>query len=731
LLQLGGELPPHSFIQSLETLWLAPTGAKGFAIRESESQEGSAKCAFILPDIATCPDCLREIFTPGNRRFGYPFTNCTHCGPRFSIISALPYDRANTSMGKFVMCEQCSREYEDPADRRFHAEPNACPNCGPRLEWWGPEGEVLASGDDEAMASAASAIAEGAVVAIKGLGGFHLVVDARSQNAVARLRERKHREEKPFAVMFPGLEAVLAECEVSAMETRLLLSPEAPIVLLRRKKAGSAIAPAIAPLNPFLGALLPYTPLHHLLLRRLGFPIVATSGNRSDEPICTDESEALERLGGIADFFLVHNRPILRHVDDSVARVVLGREMLLRRARGFAPLPIQIASAPETILALGAHLKNTIALSVGEAVFTSQHIGDLQSASALAAHHAATEDLPRLFNARPLTIAADAHPDYLSTRSAIERANAAGARLVSVQHHFAHVLSCMAENQIAPPALGVAWDGTGYGSDGTIWGGEFLVAGGFPEATDRAPSGFKRFAHLRPFSLPGGDAAAKEPRRSALGLLYEICGEAVFERKEILRAFSGPELKTLRGMLRQKLNSPSTTSMGRLFDAVAALLGLGDSSAFEGQTAMRLEWCVPSNAGPPSAAGDSYPFQVREAGGEAPLVLDWAPLVEALLADIASGAPVGSCADKFHNALVEMILQVARRSGQRHIVLTGGCFQNVELLTRAVRRLDQEGFVPVWHQRVPPNDGGIALGQVAAVAMQNEGSFNHQEHEKT
>ncbi|MEI6350649.1 MAG: carbamoyltransferase HypF [Verrucomicrobiota bacterium] len=822
LLRIEPEKPAHSFIQSLESVWLAPVDAVGFEIRESDS--GGAKTAFVLPDIATCPDCLREISDPANRRHGYPFTNCTHCGPRFSIITALPYDRPNTSMHAFTMCEDCRREYADPNDRRFHAQPNACPVCGPQLEWWNPKGELLAS-REQALAAAAAAIEVGAIVAVKGLGGFHLVVDARNPQAVERLRAAKHREEKPFAVMAASLELVRNECEVSGLEERLMRSPDAPIVLLRRHGRGNGIAQAVAPGNPLLGVMLPYTPLHHLLLARLGFPIVATSGNRSDEPICIDETEALERLNGIAEFFLVHNRPIVRPVDDSVARVILGRELLLRRARGYAPLPVQLTAPPQATLAAGAHLKNTIALSAGNSVFLSQHLGDLETAPAYAAFQEAIADFQRLYETRPAVIAADLHPDYLSTQAASELAKQTGARLVPVQHHVAHILSCLVENECEPPALGVAWDGTGYGTDGTIWGGEFFRVGGSgsnadvgvvsqerslgippkvsdlasaedqrsvpyqpgasPQDNPQSESGLKaraipdampwfglsalndsklnswgdapgwygaaplalkiqpeRFAHLRTFPLPGGEAAVKEPRRSALGLLYEIFGENVFGMTELapLRAFSAPELNTLRTMLRRNINTPRTSSIGRLFDAVASIAGLRQIATFEGQAAMELEWSADASApsslcASPVAASprvllsasphprvsasspSAYPFAVQQPDNGSPLVIDWEPAIRALLADTQAGVPMAQQAGLFHNTLAALIVEMARRSGHSTVALSGGCFQNERLLTQTVRQLREEGFTPVWHQRVPCNDGGIALGQVAAVAM--------------
>ncbi len=736
LLRLEAEKPAPGFIHGLEASWLDAVGFKNFEIRPSET--GGDKTALVLPDIATCPDCLREIFDPKNRRHRYPFTNCTHCGPRFSIIESLPYDRANTSMKQFTMCPQCRAEYDDPRDRRFHAQPNACPVCGPHLELWNLAGEAVFGGQ-QALRAAARAIRRGQIVAVKGLGGFHLMVAARNEPAVRRLRDRKQREEKPFALMFPSLESIRAECEVSPLEERLLRSAEAPIVLLGKiVNHKSQIANAVAPGNLHLGGLLPYTPLHHLLLAELGFPVVATSGNLNDEPICTDEREARERLGGIADVFLVHDRPIVRHVDDSIVRVMLDRELMLRRARGYAPLPIILNSGlrtpdSEIILAVGAHLKNTIALSVGPLVFLSQHIGDLETEPAHAAFRRVIADFEKLYEAEPQVVAADLHPDYLSTRFAQqlaaerrrparrESANAvdphAGSetgapQIVQVQHHVAHVLSCMAENELSPPALGVSWDGTGYGLDGTIWGGEFFLV------TDKT---VERIAHLRPFRLPGGERAVKEPRRVALGLLSEMFGDAVCERKELapVAAFSQTELAAVKTMLAKQLNSPVTSSMGRLFDAVASLVNLRQQMRFEGQAAMELEFALDG-----VNTKEAYELPIKKSVASADnsalrtphsaLVLDWSPMIEAILSDVKHGAAIGQISAKFHNALAEAIVAVARHAGQNRVVLSGGCFQNRYLTERAVRRLQAEGFRPYWHQRVPPNDGGIALGQVIA-----------------
>ncbi|MDW8104140.1 MAG: carbamoyltransferase HypF [Armatimonadota bacterium] len=684
------EKPPRASIQSLEQSLLDPVGYTTFEIRHSE--QSGEKSVLILPDIATCADCLRELFDPADRRYLYPFINCTNCGPRYSIIEALPYDRPNTTMKAFPMCSACREEYENPLDRRFHAQPIACPDCGPHLELWDERGDCLAT-HHEALEYAAEAVREGRIVAVKGLGGFHLVVDARNEGAVRRLRERKRREEKPFALMYPSLEMVRAHCEVSEVEERVLRSPESPIVLLRRREE-EVVAPSVAPHNPYLGVMLPYTPLHHLLLRALGFPIVATSGNLSDEPICTDEHEALHRLAGIADLFLVHNRPIARHVDDSVVRVLLGRELVLRRARGYAPLPVLVKEPLPPLLAVGAHLKNTVAMSVGRQVFLSQHIGDLETAQALEAFRRVIADVQGLWEHQPQAVACDMHPDYLSTQTA----HRMGLPVVAVQHHLAHTLSCMAENELEPPVLGVSWDGTGYGVDGTVWGGEFLLV---------RQEGWERFAHLRPFRLPGGDRAVKEPRRSALGVLYELFGEQALALLE--DAFTPEERRVLAQILRQHFHAPLTTSAGRLFDAVASLVGLRQRVNFEGQAAMELEFLTHG-----VQSDETYPFSLS--GTAPPYVLDWADLIQTVLQEVQRGVPPPQIAVRFHNTLAEMILELAQVAGVERVALSGGCFQNAYLTERAVRRLSEAGFRPYWHQRVPPNDGGIALGQVVGAS---------------
>ena len=697
LLRLQAEKPGPSRIASVEPTWLDPAGYAGFQIRESVAV--GEKSVLVMPDLATCEDCRQEILDPANRRFRYPFANCTHCGPRFSIIEAVPYDRVNTTMKGFALCPACDSEYHNPRDRRFHAQPNACPVCGPHLELWSEDGTALFGGDP-ALLAAAQLLRRGKIVAVKGIGGFHLLVDATNEIAVRRLRERKCREEKPFALLFPTLAHIQKVCEVSPLEEQLLTSREAPIVLLRKLVDSlSPMADSVAPGNPWLGAMLPANPLHHLLLLDLGFPVVATSGNRGEEPICTKERDVREQLGGIADAFLVHDRPIARHVDDSIVRVMADRPMIIRRARGYAPLPIRLDSPfapahPAIVLAVGAHQKNTLALALGDNVFLSQHIGDLSTVPAHQAFMRVVAELPRFHAVTPQVIATDLHPDYLSTRYA----QASGRQTFTVQHHIAHVLSCIAENNISLPALGVAWDGTGLGLDGTIWGGEFFLV------TDHR---IERVAHLRPFRLPGGDRAALEPRRSALGLLFELFGEAAWDRRDLapFASLTAPEWAVLQQMLQRKLNSPVCSSMGRFFDAVASLLDLRQKSAFEGQSAMALEFAREG-----MATEERYDFAM--AADQSPLVLDWSPVIIDLLADRQHGLPIALQSAKVHNALAAAIVRVARHLDQTRVALSGGCFQNRYLLESTVAQLRRAKIQPHWQQQVPTNDGGIALGQV-------------------
>jgi hydrogenase maturation protein HypF len=704
LLRLERERPSHAFFQSLEFSFLDPVGHTSFEIRGSDSS--GPLTALILPDIATCPECRAEVLDPSDRRYRYPFTNCTNCGPRFTIIETLPYDRPGTTMRGFTMCPACQREYEDPRNRRFHAQPNACPACGPSLALWDSAGMITAQGE-EALRDTERVLREGGIVAAKGIGGFHLLADARDETAVRRLRDRKHREEKPFAVMFPSLEAASKVCEVDPLEERLLSSSQSPIVLLRRRASVPAVAPSVAPGNPTLGVMLPYSPLHILLLRDLGTPIVATSGNLSDEPICIDEHEALVRLRGIADMFLVHNRPIVRHVDDSVVRVALGRELVLRRARGYAPLPVHISASAPDILAVGAHLKSTIAVARGGNVFISQHLGDLETEESLSAFRGEVEALQRVYAIRPAGVVSDRHPDYLSTAYARE----CGFPLFTVQHHHAHVASCMAENDLVGPVLGVSWDGTGYGDDGSVWGGEFLL-------TDAR--GFRRMASLRRFALPGGETAIREPRRSALGILWSLYGETTPALTDLptVRAFTENEIGTLGKLIVGFAGTPETSSAGRLFDAVASLCGVRQRCSFEGQAAMELEWIAEGETG----SAPPYGVDIRTGPSGMSAEVDWAPMIESIIVDVRSGVSPAHVASRFHSTLAASIVAVARRIGERRVVLTGGCFQNRILTERTVRLLTDAGFHPYWHQRVPPNDGGISLGQVYAVVR--SGAFS-------
>lgn len=683
-------------IARVDRVSVRPTAVRGdigFTVRSSEAAGEPA--TQILPDIATCEACISEMQHPADRRYRYPFISCTACGPRYSIVQDLPYDRARTSMRHFIMCTDCQREYDDPLDRRFHSEPNACPVCGPSLALCDPSGTV-SHRENAALLAAAAAIREGGIVAVKGIGGYHLLADAGDEDVVRRLRMRKRRDGKPFAVMFPSLDAVRATCRLDRAEETLLTGVERPIVLVRYGRG--PIAPAVAPDAARLGVLLPYSPLHHLLMQELATPVVATSGNVSDEPIVTNETDALQRLADLADVFLVHDRPILRPVDDSVAQVVCGRPQLLRRARGYAPAPVPTRGFPEGILAFGSHLKSTVALSDRSGVTVSQHLGDLGSAAGRELHRNTLTDLIRTHHPRPRLAVRDLHPDYASSLAA-ERS---GLPLFTVQHHVAHVAACLAEHGLAPPALGVAWDGTGYGPDGTIWGGEFLLLGN---------RGWRRVARLRPFLLPGGEAAVREPRRAALGLLYTAFGLDCLERFDLppVSAFSATELRALRTVLTRRVNAPRTSSAGRLFDAWAALCGLRQRMSHDGQAAMALERAA-------CGADRETPceFPVREMHGESPaLTLDWEPALRTLLSARQAGTPISAISQGFHSGLAAAIVAVAERVGERRVVLTGGCFQNVRLTEAAVGSLAAAGFEPLWHEQIPPNDGGIAFGQVA------------------
>lgn len=667
-------------------------GEAGFAILAS-AEGGSARPS-VPADLALCPDCAAEMDEPGGRRFGYPFTNCTACGPRYSIIAALPYDRPRTAVAGFPMCPACAGEYADPADRRFHAQPIACPSCGPQVALLDAGGAPLAA-REAALEAAAALLADGRILALKGLGGYQLLADATSEAAVARLRARKRREAKPFAVLFPTLEAVAEACVLTDPEARILASPEAPILLLPRRphEGPGGIAGAVAPGNPDLGAFLPATPLHRRLAALFPRPVVCTSGNLSDEPMAFVDGEAQERLRGVADAFLAHDRPVLRPVDDSVGRVEAGTLRLLRRARGFAPRPHPVGVQGPPVLALGGHLKGTVALLGDGQAVVSQHLGDLDSPLGLDLLGRTVEDLLAFFRLVPARLACDLHPDYGSTRLAEDLARRWGLPLVRVQHHHAHGAACLAELGLAGPALALAWDGSGHGTDGTVWGGEALVLEG-PR--------FRRSGHLRAFPLPGGERAVREPRRSALGLCWSLFGdggaaEALFEPSEHA---------LLQRMLEGGLQSPLASSVGRLFDAVAALAGIRAGAGFEGQAAMALEFAA--RIAPEDGA---YTFDL--AGG----VADPAPMVAELLADRRRGADPGRVARRFHAGLAKLAVAFAEAAGRGDVILTGGCFQNALLARLCADALGAKGFRVLRPALFPANDGGISLGQAWVAAQ--------------
>ncbi len=677
LLELRAATPAAALVVSEETFRVAPRGGFGFEILPSTEavSNGDPKVAAVLPDIATCSQCLTEILDPQNRRSGYPFTNCTQCGPRFTIVLDIPYDRPNTTMQKFALCQLCCQEYGSPHDRRFHAQPNACTTCGPRL-WLSP----AESGAANLFSKIADALAQGKIVAIKGIGGFQLLVDARNSAAVDRLRERKLREHKPFALLMPSLECIRRYCEVNMEEENLLLSAAAPIVLLQPKDTGD-LAPQVAQHSSCLGVMLPCSPIHHLLMARHPFPLVATSGNLAGEPIAIDNEEAMDRLKDVADIFVLHDRPIVRPCDDSVVRLA-DQPQILRRARGYAPLPVVVPHNLRPVLAVGGHLKSVVAIGFGRQVWLSQHIGDLDSVEARDTFDRTIDDLCRLYRFTPEVIACDLHPDYASTRWAQRHAQSSGLPLIKVQHHQSHVASCAAENGVNGPYLGVAWDGAGAGSDGTIWGGEFFVS-------DQAR--FERVASLRPFALPGGEAAMRDCSRPAAGLIWKTRSSATVPQ-QIKNQFAA--------MLEQQINAPQSSSVGRLFDAVAYLTGAAQQNLFEGQAAMCLEGAIGN-----TQTDEAYMIAAADR------ICDWSPLVDGIQADRASGVALGLISAKFHNALVNWILSVARSTKIQNVVLSGGVFQNAYLARRSRRLLETEGFNAFTHRKVPANDGGLALGQ--------------------
>ena len=680
---IRSEAPPLARVSLVESKIVPPLGETTFAIRHSE--ESTAARAVIPPDTATCPDCLADIRNPANRRYCYPFTNCTNCGPRFTIIKGVPYDRPRTTMRTFDMCPDCRAEYENPADRRFHAQPNACPVCGPHLELDGKDGDVIPI--------AAKLLRAGKILAVKGLGGYHLACDARNEAAVSTLRTRKGRAGKPFAVMCRDLDEARQVCSVDPASERLLLSPAHPIVLLP-VKPGNGIAPAVARGIATLGVMLPYTPLHELLLAEIGGALVMTSGNLSDEPLAFRDEEARTRLGRIADGFLTHNRPIHLGCDDSIARTAPGGTVVLRRARGYVPEPVALPWEASPLFACGGDLKSAFCLTKGNMALLSQHLGDLENAATLEHYRRVADHFREFFDVRPVAVAHDLHPDYHATRYALSL----DLPRVAVQHHHAHVAACMVEHHLEGPVIGVAFDGTGYGPDGTIWGGEFLIA-------DYAD--FRRAGRLAPFPLPGGEAAIKRPGRIALGLLPDA----------VIPGLSDTEAGIARAQIARGLNTPFTSSMGRLFDAASALLGICNEVTYEGQAAMELETAASSES------DRIYPYLVER--GEL-LEVDARPLLTALLADMQAGESTGIMAARFHATVAaftaEVCEHIRRDTGLNTVALSGGVFQNMRLLGMLLARLSEVGFTVVYHHAVPPNDGGLALGQAAVAARRLQGS---------
>ncbi len=688
--------PSLARIESLRVKFLKPLGYPSFEIRKSkETQE---KFVLISPDVSTCDQCLSELLSPQNFRYRYPFINCTLCGPRFTIIKDIPYDRHKTTMASFKMCNLCQSEYENPSDRRFHAQPNACPACGPSLRLVDREGKEI-PGDP--IEETLTLFEKGRIVAIKGLGGFHLACDAKNQEVVSTLRSRKYREDKPFAVMCQDIEEVQNHCELSLEEENLLLSTARPIVILRRKK-GCGIAPAVAPYQNTLGVMLPYSPLHYLLFQGSLKTLVMTSGNITDEPICYKNEEAFQRLSRIADYFLFHNREIHMRCDDSVTRVFEGKPYILRRSRGYVPYPIKLSFPIEMILACGGELKNTFCLTRDQYAFVSHHIGDLENLETLTSFEEGIEHFKRLFSIEPKALAYDLHPDYLSTKYALSIPD---LPKVGVQHHHAHIVSCMAENGLEGEVIGVALDGTGYGTDGTLWGGEFLKV---------SLKDFIRLAHLKQVPMPGGAMAIKEPWRMAMVYLEEAFGEEWPELEiDFVKRIDTKKTEVLKMMIKRGLNTPFSTSMGRLFDAVSSLLSIRDYVNYEGQAAIELEMIADKDV----KASYSFHFVQKEG----PIEIDLSQMIREIIYDLREGISAPEISGKFHQTISRLIIEMCNlirdREGLNRVVLSGGVFQNMFLLSRVIEGLKESGFEVYTHHLLPTNDGGICLGQAVIAHM--------------
>jgi hydrogenase maturation protein HypF len=698
---LEREAPPLARIDAIASERTLPEGDQSFRIEHSQSRPDAT--VRIAPDVGTCADCAREMGDERDRRHRHAFVNCTNCGPRLTIVTGAPYDRARTTMASFPMCVDCRREYENPSDRRFHAQPVACKACGPALRATDARGERI--GVSDPIEHVAQRLREGAIAGVKGIGGYHLACDASSTRAVVELRRRKQRDQKPFALMVENTERARELCEISQAERLQLESPARPIVLLRRK-SGASVAAAVAPDNPLLGLMLPYSPVHLLLLGAFGGPLVMTSGNRSDEPVAFDDGEALARLGDIADVFLLHDRPIRLRCEDSVLRVVCDQPLLLRRSRGYAPLSVALPHAlSRPTLAVGGDLKSVFALGRERYSAISPHLGDLLELSAHQAFEDAVAHFERLFEIFPERVVHDLHPDYVSTRYAIDRKRRGGVESIAVQHHHAHMASCLGEHGIEGPALGVCFDGTGYGVDGAIWGGEFLI--GTAAAVERA-------GHLSYVGLPGGDRAIREPWRSAAA---QLSLASIDPMRTALGARVGSQkIRLVRRMLERGLNSPLTSSVGRLFDAVAALCNVRDETSFEAQAAVELEALA-------SEVESAEPYEIQISEG-VPLVAQTAPIVRGVVRDLERGAPSALIARRFHSSIVELVMQVCKKLRERHrtqtVVLSGGVFCNALLAREATDGLERIGFRVHRQQSFPPNDGGLSFGQLHVLAARDE-----------
>jgi len=698
------DAPPLAMIEDVAWRPLTARGERDFRIEASRA--GAARRALVSPDVSTCDECLREIFDPMDRRYRYPFTNCTNCGPRFTITRSVPYDRAMTTMAGFQMCPACQQEYDDPGDRRFHAQPNACPDCGPRVRLLDRRRRALDAGAEDPIARTAELLRDGAIVAVKGLGGYHLACNPFDPVAVGALRGRKARQDKPFALMVRDIDQARALCRVGPEEEAILTAPGRPIVLLdRREDAG--VVDDVVPRQTTLGVMLAYTPLHHLLLHDAGMPLVMTSGNRSDEPIAYRDEEALEQLSGIADYFLVHDRPIHMRCDDSVTRVIGGETYPVRRSRGYAPAPLRMAErVVRQTLACGGELKNTFCVAKDHHAFLSHHIGDLENYETLRSFREGVTHYCRLFDIQPELVAYDLHPAYLSTTYAHELEDA-GLMAVGVQHHHAHIASCLADNERPGEerVIGVALDGTGYGTDGAIWGGEFLV-GSIRE-------GFARRAHLEYTPLPGGEAAIRQPWRMALAHLLALYGEEGVVRLPIALVQDAGErnVRLIARLIEHHMNTPLTSSAGRLFDAVAALVGVpgSDRATYEGQAAVELELIA---RGP---MRHGYPIRLRQEGTG--WVIETGGIITAVIEDLLAARSAGEIAARFHRTMADLVVagcvRLREENGGGGVALSGGTFQNRLLLEHVTELLRESGFVVYRHRRAPTNDGGLSLGQVA------------------